>query len=71
VEDQLPAARTGIQLLLDAPEVHAALLHGSHGLDELGKGSAKPVKTPHDDERVTVTHIGQRLGEARAVGAAT
>ena len=48
MEDQLPPARTGVQLLLQALEVDATALQVLDGVDEMPKRAAETVQSPHD-----------------------
>jgi hypothetical protein len=62
VEDELAAARAGVELLLQASKVHTLLLQPRHGLDEVGEGTAQPVQPP-DDESVTGTDVPEGFRE--------
>jgi len=55
-------------LLGQRTEGDAAVLEPSHGGEEMRQGAAEPVKLP-DDQAVTGTDEGERLGEAGAVAA--
>jgi hypothetical protein len=49
VEDKLPAAGGGVDLLLEAAEVDTALLQDGYRVDEVAKGAAKSVQSPHNE----------------------
>src|SRR4051812_6391408 len=62
VEDKFATTSRSIDLFLKRPEPHALLLQLSDSLDEMGKGTAKPVQPPHD-ERVACPEVRERLGQ--------
>jgi hypothetical protein len=60
VEHQLAAAGGGVDLLLQALEVDALTLEVPDRLDEVLKGSAKPIQPP-DDQRVAFAQLPQSV----------
>jgi len=66
VEDQLPPARGGVDLLGEALKPHAPGVQGRDGLDEVFEGAAKPVEAP-DDEGIPGPQLRDGLLEAVAV----
>src|SRR4051795_2926008 len=65
VEDQLATAGGGVDLLLQGPEANTALLQVPDGVDQMRQGAAEAIQPP-DDQGVTCTEVGERLGEPGA-----
>src|SRR4051794_25078067 len=67
MEDELPAAGGGVDLLGQALEADPPILEPCHRLNQVRERSAKPVELP-DDEGVTAARETYRLVEARPIG---
>ena len=66
VEDELPAAGGGVQLLLQRLDVHTPALKVPDGVDEVSEGTAEPVQPP-DDKGVACSQVGECLRQPRPI----
>src|SRR4051794_3653847 len=65
MEDELPAAGRGVDLLLQRPEADAPLLQLPDGVDQMPEGAAESVQPP-DHQSVAHSKVRERLGKPGA-----
>jgi hypothetical protein len=70
MEDELPTACGGVQLLLQGLEVDALSLEMPDRLNEVLQGTAEPVQAPHN-EGISLTEVSERLCKAWATRTGT